>query len=111
MPPHPTAAYLIRSATWILLDNLRGGRFAEKAAGLPKTGEFLAVASGDLNGDGRPDLVWTSESHAWVALNRGDGNFRPHGPHANRGTHEAKTPYTTREDKRTDSTSFGAGIL
>jgi len=43
-------------------------------------------------------------------LNRGDGNFRPHGPHANRGTHEAKTPYTTREDKRTDS-SFGAGIL
>ena len=44
-------------------------------------------------------------------LNRGDGNFRAHGPHANRGTHETKAPYTTREDKRSDSTSFGAGIL
>ena len=43
-------------------------------------------------------------------LNRGDGNFRVHGPHTNRGTHENKTPYTAREDKRTDS-SFGAGIL
>lgn len=61
----------------LLLDNLRGGRLAEKAAGLPNTGDFLAVASGDLNGDGRPDLVWTSESRAWVALNRGDGTFLP----------------------------------
>src|SRR2546430_226235 len=44
-------------------------------------------------------------------LNRADGAFRSHGPHANRGTHETKMPYTTREDKRTDSTNFGAGIL
>ncbi|HEV8118267.1 MAG TPA: VCBS repeat-containing protein, partial [Thermoanaerobaculia bacterium] len=61
----------------ILLDNLRGGRFAEKAAGLPKSGAFLAAAAGDVNADGRPDLVWTTESEAWVALNRGDGTFLP----------------------------------
>jgi tetratricopeptide (TPR) repeat protein len=65
-----------------LLDNLRGGRFAEKGAGatadgLPRSGSFLAVAAGDLNADGRPDLVWTTESAAFVALNRGDGTFLP----------------------------------
>jgi stage V sporulation protein G len=44
-------------------------------------------------------------------LNRtaGQENFRAHGPHGNRGTHDNKTPYTAREDKRTDN--FGAGIL
>src|SRR5438309_4217843 len=42
-------------------------------------------------------------------LNRGE-NFRAHGPHGGRGTHENKTPYSsTREDKRPDN--FGAGIL
>src|SRR6185295_18522837 len=61
----------------LLLDNLRGGRLAEKAAGLPRTGEFLAVTAADFNADGRPDLVWTSESRAWEAINRGDGTFLP----------------------------------
>jgi stage V sporulation protein G len=42
-------------------------------------------------------------------LNRGGDNYRAHGPHTNRGTHDNKTPYSTREDKRTDN--FGAGIL
>src|SRR6266508_4341870 len=54
----------------LLLDNLRGGRFAEKPAGLPRTGDFLSVTAGDLNADGRPDLIWTTESRAFVALNR-----------------------------------------
>jgi Tfp pilus assembly protein PilF len=60
-----------------LLDNLRGGRFAEKEAGLPKSGLIRGIAVGDLNGDGRLDLVWTSEEGAFVSLNRGDGTFLP----------------------------------
>jgi len=42
-------------------------------------------------------------------LNRGGENFRAHGPHSNRGTHENKAPCATRNDQRTDN--FGAGIL
>jgi stage V sporulation protein G len=42
-------------------------------------------------------------------LNRGGDNFRAHGPHSNRGTHDNKSYATTREDKRSDN--FGAGIL
>jgi stage V sporulation protein G len=38
-----------------------------------------------------------------------NGNFRTHGPHSSRGTHDSKTPYSTREPKPTDN--FGAGIL
>ena len=58
-----------------LYDNLRGGRLAARDPGLPKTGAILAAAAGDLNGDGRLDLVWTSDAGAFVALNRGDGTF------------------------------------
>ncbi len=58
-----------------LYDNLRGGRLAVREAGLPKSGVILAAAAGDLNGDGRVDLVWTGESGAVSALNRGDGVF------------------------------------
>src|SRR5207302_657768 len=61
----------------LLLDNLRGGRFAEREAGLPKTGSFRGVAAADVNADGRPDLVWTTPTSAFVALNRGDGTFLP----------------------------------
>jgi tetratricopeptide (TPR) repeat protein len=60
-----------------LYDNLRGGRLAVREAGLPKSGVILAAAAGDLNGDGRADLVWTGESGAVAALNRGDGVFGP----------------------------------
>jgi stage V sporulation protein G len=41
-------------------------------------------------------------------LKGGEGNFRTHGPHAGRGTHD-KTPYSTRDSKPTGD--FGAGIL
>ncbi len=58
-----------------LYDNLRGGRLAARDSGLPKAGTILAAAAGDLNGDGRVDLVWTSDAGAFVALNRGDGTF------------------------------------
>ena len=63
-----------------LYDNLRGGRLAVREAGLPKSGVILAAAAGDLNGDGRVDLVWTGESGAVAALNRGDGVFGPGRP-------------------------------
>jgi stage V sporulation protein G len=43
-------------------------------------------------------------------LNRGNDQFRAHGPHANRGNHESKTPCSVREDQRSDK-NFGAGIL
>ena len=60
-----------------LYDNLRGGRFALKEAGLPKTGAITAAAAGDVDGDGRLDLVWVAEGRAFVARNRGDGTFLP----------------------------------
>lgn len=58
-----------------LLDNLRGGRFAEKEAGLPKSGAIRGIATGDLNADGRLDLVWASDEGTFLSLNRGDGTF------------------------------------
>ena len=60
-----------------LLDNLRGGRFVEKDAGLPKSGAIRSITTGDLNADGRLDLVWTTDEGAFVASNRGDGTFLP----------------------------------
>ncbi|HEV8608663.1 MAG TPA: FG-GAP-like repeat-containing protein [Thermoanaerobaculia bacterium] len=60
-----------------LLDNLRGGRFAEKGAGLPREGAFQWAAAGDLDADGRLDLVWARADGAFTAKNRGDGTFSP----------------------------------
>ncbi len=59
----------------VLLDNLRGGRFTPREAGLPAAGMVVDVAAGDVNGDGRPDLVWTTDASAFVGTNRGDGTF------------------------------------
>jgi len=44
-----------------------------------------------------------------LARGGGGGEFRAHGPHNNRGTHEAKSPYATSQERRGDG--FGAGIL
>jgi Tfp pilus assembly protein PilF len=63
-----------------LYDNLRGGRFVPKEAGLPKTGAITAAAAGDVDGDGRLDLVWVADGRAFVARNRGDGTFLPGEP-------------------------------
>jgi hypothetical protein len=60
-----------------LLDNLRGGRFAEKKAGLPADGAIRSAATGDLDADGRLDLVWWRADGAFLARNRGDGTFGP----------------------------------
>lgn len=65
---------------FVLYDNLRGGRLAAREAGLPKTGAITAAAAGDVNGDGRLDLVWIADGRAVVALNRGDGTFLPGEP-------------------------------
>ena len=63
----------------LLLDNLRGGRFAPREAGLPgtKSGPFRSAAAGDLNGDGRVDLVFSDAQGTFAAINRGDGTFLP----------------------------------
>src|SRR5262249_17481086 len=34
------------------------------------------AAAGDLDGDGRLDLVWVADGRAAAALNKGDGTFR-----------------------------------
>jgi tetratricopeptide (TPR) repeat protein len=72
---------LLKDGGMLLLDNLRGGRFAVRDAGLPeaKAGAVRAlhVAAGDLNNDGRVDLVYSDAQGTFVALNRGDGRFLP----------------------------------
>jgi tetratricopeptide (TPR) repeat protein len=73
----PDLLLLLRDGGMRLLDNLRGGRFAAREAGLPKTGAFRAAAAGDLNGDGRVDLVYTGDGGTFAALNKGDGTFLP----------------------------------
>src|SRR5262249_11037078 len=68
---------LLKDGGMLLLDNLRGGRFAPRDAGLPaaKSAAILGAAAGDLNGDGRVDLVYSDAQGTFVALNRGDGRF------------------------------------
>ncbi|HEY2797901.1 MAG TPA: FG-GAP-like repeat-containing protein [Thermoanaerobaculia bacterium] len=70
---------LLRDGGFLLLDNLRGGRFAPREAGLPpaKSGAIRALhaVAGDLNGDGRVDLVYSDAQGTFAALNRGDGRF------------------------------------
>jgi len=70
---------LLRDGGMRLLDNLRGGRFGVREAELPTatTGAFRSAAAGDLNGDGRVDLVYSGDAGTFTALNRGDGTFLP----------------------------------
>lgn len=52
-----------------------GGKFALPVEfNLPENDVTLAVALGDLNGDGKPDLV-VSGANVWVYLGQGDGTF------------------------------------
>ena len=86
-----------------------GGRFAEKEAGLPKTGVIRGIAAGDLNADGRLDLVWTSEEGAFVSLNRGDGTFLPPRRAGRSGRHAASFRFRQRRLPRSSrGESLGA---
>ena len=62
---------------FVLYDNLRGGRLAVRETGLPKAGAVASAAAGDLDGDGRLDLVWAADGRVFVARNKGDGTFQP----------------------------------
>jgi stage V sporulation protein G len=57
--------------------------------------------AGDFDDSSYPSLIGE--------LKRGEGGYRAHGPHSTRGTHDTKTPYSTRDSKPSDN--FGAGIL
>ena len=64
------------SGGFALYDNLRGGRLARREASLPRGVAVSSAAAGDLDGDGRLDLVFAANGAASVAMNRGDGTFR-----------------------------------
>ena len=68
---------LLRSSGLELADNLRGGRFGVKAAGLPAEPGVHAAAAGDFDGDGRLDLVTSARDSSSFRRNRGDGTFAP----------------------------------
>jgi tetratricopeptide (TPR) repeat protein len=70
---------LVRENDLVLLDNLRGGRFALKAARLPADRSVRVVVAGDFDGDGRLDVVTGAResSSSSFLRNRGDGTFAP----------------------------------
>jgi hypothetical protein len=65
-----------RGAVGVLLGN---GDGTFQAAVSYDTGGFLAnsVAVGDVNGDGKPDLVVANQNSVGVLLGNGDGTFQP----------------------------------
>jgi tetratricopeptide (TPR) repeat protein len=59
-----------------LYDNLRGGRLSRREVSLPRGVAVSSAAAGDLDGDGRLDLVFAANGAASAAMNRGDGTFQ-----------------------------------
>ena len=72
----PDLLLALRGGGLLLLDNLRGGRFERRKASLP-SGPWTSLTAGDLDADGRVDLVAGSSGKSVLVMNRGDGNFRP----------------------------------
>src|SRR5947207_13310653 len=55
----PDIVLVLAGGGLLLLDNLRGGRFAVKRAGLPAKGEISSAAEGDLDSAGPRGRVWS----------------------------------------------------
>ena len=75
----PDLAVASFNGVTVLIGTSDGG-FAtgiEYVAGSSLTDAESAVAAGDLNGDGKSDLVLVGEGYLSVLLNRGDGTFLP----------------------------------
>ncbi len=69
-------------AVGVLLNNQAGGFVGQSE--YPTSGRHLAT--GDVNGDGKPDLLLTADSVVSVLSNNGDGTFAPEVLYSTGGT-------------------------
>jgi hypothetical protein len=68
-----------QSGIRVLFGTTGGATPVEPSLGLANTGYFLAEELGDVDGDGKLDLVFTkgaSDSQIYLLLGNGDGTFR-----------------------------------
>jgi tetratricopeptide (TPR) repeat protein len=72
----PDLVLVLRGGGLLVLDNLRGGRFEPRDVSL-SPGQWTRSAAGDLDADGRLDLVVGSAEKSAVLINHGDGTFLP----------------------------------
>ncbi len=71
--PPPTGPSTVTNVS--VLKSLGNGAFAEAVPYFVGNRDFHDVAAGDLNGDGKPDLVVATHPSVAVLLNNGNGTF------------------------------------